>query len=106
MIGQYFWELDKLLNQKLPPKPRQKLLCPICGSSFIYFKGCYLHKRYGQPRLDIYVKCSECAHFMSFGVHITEEQYNKLKKFFRRGIEFDYNDTGHFLISPYYKKIR
>jgi len=94
MIGRNFWDITPIFEGK-PPKPKQKIKCPICGKDKIFFKSVSCFCRYpGQYRIDISVKCGRCALVITFGVHITEEEFEKLK-----GVRFDYRQVGHININ-------
>ncbi len=96
MIGQNIWDIFPLFNKK-PPKTKHPIFCPICNSRF-FFKHAFLFRRSeNQYRVDIAVKCSNCALVLQFGVHLTKEQYEKLKKVWN-GDRLDYNITGHKII--------
>jgi len=72
MIGRDFWDISPVFEGK-PPR-----------------SGFYRGNR--QYRLDIAVKCGRCAYVMVFGVHITEEEFNKLSK---SKVRLEYKDIGH-----------
>ena len=109
MIGQNFWDISPLFEKK-PPRPRKKIVCPICGSDVIYFKHAYVFQRFpGQYRIDIILKCAGCAFVFNpekwdknewnsnnlpFGVHVNEKTYKKLIEIWKKPI-LDYTDTGH-----------
>jgi len=45
-----------------------------------------------QYKPDVAVRCGNCAYVMMFGVHITEEEFNKLSK---SGVRLEYKNVGH-----------
>jgi hypothetical protein len=107
LIGRKFWDITPLFEGK-PPVPKKKIVYPICGCDVIWFKQAVAFKRReGQYRVDIVVKCNDCAlvgpperqnkagywNGIPFGVHITEEEYETLC---RKGLQrIEYTQTGH-----------
>jgi len=110
-IGRDFWDITPLFEGK-PPKPRQKIRCPICGCDVLWFKQAVAFQRSkGQYRVDIVVKCDRCALVgpperqekagyldgVPFGIHITEEEFRKLRELNR--LRLTYEETGHVNIN-------
>jgi len=92
MIGRELWDITPIFEGK-PPRLKQRIVCPVCGNGVIYFKHASgFYRGNGQYRLDIAVKCGRCAYVMVFGVHITEEEFNKLSK---SKVRLEYKDIGH-----------
>ena len=91
MVGRGFWLIDPLFNGK-PPIPKGKIVCPICGSNEVYFKECHAFKHWvgGQYRVDIHVKCSKCGYVMTFGVHLSEKEFDKIEK-----KKLHWSEVGH-----------
>ena len=98
MMGRDIWDILPLFEKK-PPKPKIKLVCPWCGSSAIYFKDAQVFcRRDGQYRLTIALKCEGCAYTAFFGVHITEDEYYKLREAWETD-RIDYTDVGHVCVN-------
>ena len=88
-IGKEFWDISPLYLMKAP-RTKRKIVCPVCGSDVIYFKQAHAFKRsINQYRVDIIVKCGYCAYVMTFGVHITEDEFGRIPKI------VEYRHTGH-----------
>jgi len=116
-IGREFWDITPLFEGK-PPKPKKKIVCPVCGNDkVIWFKQAVAFQRsQDQYRVDIVVKCDSCAlvgsperqnvagywNGIPFGVHITREEYYELM---RRGkLRITYEDTGHVNLNDLVEK--
>jgi len=117
MIGRRFWDIKPLYELK-PPKPSKALACPICSNFIFWFKHARIFqrhhypediKRYGeQYRVDIAIKCDDCGYVPFFGVHITKQEFEELRAIFIKNsidnLMLEYKHTGHWLVSPVYKK--
>ena len=91
MIGRKVWNLEPMEGGN-PPSPSTRIICPVCKSDRVYFKECNFHKHFDQYRLDIHLKCGNCSYVMTFGVHVSEDEFNRLRA-------LHYRDTGHILIN-------
>lgn len=90
MVGRNFWDISPIFNNK-PPIFLGKLKCPICNCSEIFFKNLrVLQKDKGQYRIDLSLKCKCCAYVMTFGIHINEDEYLRLKDKI-----LSWKDVGH-----------
>ncbi len=110
-IGRKFWDISPLYELK-PPKPAKPITCSVCNCNVFYFKHARVFKRFpiqsdpflsSQYRLDLAIKCHNCARVLIFGIHITEQEYNKLKSIFKNDF-IEYVDVGIWQISPTYER--
>ena len=105
-IGRDFWDISPLFEKKAP-RPKELIECPGCkNKKEIWFKHAYIHKRSSREyRVDILVKCNHCALVFrpecwspagtfAYGVHISREEYEKLKEIWGKTI-LEYKETGH-----------
>lgn len=79
------WEVrsDKSGNHYIYPK--ETLYCPVCGEPLILHDfNAYEHRYHdGQPELrhvDVHLKCPRCGLWLTFGVPITKQELELLKK--------------------------
>jgi len=96
MIGRDFWNISTILTKGYP-EVNGTVRCPVCSSDKIFFK----HARWfvrgkDQYRVDISIKCANCAYIMVFGVHITKDEYDELS---RVGTRVGYENVGHININ-------
>ncbi len=95
-IGRELWDISPAFEGK-PPRYRGRVKCPFCSSRRIWFKEFHVFVRgEGQYRMDIHLKCDCCGMVITFGVHITEEEFNTLIS--KVGYKVDYNKVGHVLM--------
>jgi len=60
--------------------PKKPILCPICGEVMLLHDfACYKHTS-GFKHADIHVKCPYCSFWATFGVPISEEEFEELTK--------------------------
>jgi len=98
MMGRDVWDISPLFERK-PPRPKIRLICPWCESSAIFFKDAHVFcRRENQYRLIIALKCKNCAYVVFFGVHITEDEYVRLKEAWGKD-KIDYTDVGHVCVN-------
>lgn len=81
--GRKIWDITPLLERGLPPvvRPELRPLRHWCGCSVLWFKELRVFERpiiRGEYRIDLYVKCNDCGDAEVFGIHITEEEYNRI----------------------------
>ena len=61
--------------------PSEKLYCPICGGELIIHDITpFYQKSRDFHHCDIHMKCINCGLHLTFGVPISEDDYNKLNK--------------------------
>ena len=61
--------------------PRQPLQCPICGGFLLLHDfRCYDERAHGFRHIDIHMKCPECGFFATFGLPISKEDWERLRK--------------------------
>jgi len=96
MIGRNIWDINSLFEKKIP-KTKQIIFCPICNGRFFFKHAFVFQRNENEYRVDIAVKCSNCALVLQFGIHLTKEEYEKLKKIWNSD-RLDYRITGHKII--------
>jgi len=90
MIGRDVWDISPLYEGK-PPKPNIELRCPFCGGRFYFRYAKPFRRMRDEYRVDVSVKCEKCSSVFIFGIHITLEEFNKIRY-------IDYRHVGHVLL--------
>ena len=63
--------------------PTSEINCPICGGKLILHDfRCYKHTNQDpiHKHCDVHFKCRDCDFFMTFGLPVSEDAFNKLSQ--------------------------
>ncbi len=63
------------------PIPTTTLKCPLCGHKLVIhdFNPVY-HPKEGFQHCDVHVKCINCGLWLTFGIPLSKEEYDKLNE--------------------------
>ena len=61
--------------------PEHEVVCPVCGGEVLLHDfSCKYQASFSFYHCDVHMKCLNCGFFMTFGVPVSREDYEKLTK--------------------------
>ena len=62
-------------------KPKRQLKCPICGDKLILHDFSVNYNSFNKIyHADVHMKCVNCSFFATFGIPLSKEQFEMLRK--------------------------